>query len=431
MDEAQLLDALDATINEDPTLEELDEEINKESIEDVAPTIQPEGPVYTSSSSSSSSRNIRCDPLATDSNRVEEKTYKGAKTSIPLPGDVTPGDPKWEVIGDRVIRKYKGSNRPAGIWPEVWQLTPHKERLRLIKEAKEFNEANTNVVPTKAVPEGIPPMDTGTGEGCWPGAPAARPIMPKKEVVRHIVEFCTSENSKMGDQRYIKNGCTVLRCSLKDDVTTNKGLRRALDGVRRPHCLLWASMPCIGGSPWQHINRHKPGGLERLDAHIKEWYKIWTAFKAVARECIKYNGHIAVEWPSGCDYWKYHIVIKFFEELQLTKIRFDGCALGLRSDHDCPIKKPWSIATNNGHIYRAFSKYSCPGSIKHPHHEPCAGKYTKRSEGYTWPFTDVLHKAWRDSQIEIQRGVESTEARYFRKLNEDNSLHAMYSVRCR
>ena len=27
--------------------------------------------------------------------------------------------------------------------------------------------------------------------------------------------------------------------------------------------------------------------LEKLDAHIKDWYKIWTAFKVVARECIK------------------------------------------------------------------------------------------------------------------------------------------------
>ena len=35
------------------------------------------------------------------------------KTSIPLPGEVEPGDPKWEVIGDRIIRKYKGSEVPT------------------------------------------------------------------------------------------------------------------------------------------------------------------------------------------------------------------------------------------------------------------------------------------------------------------------------
>ena len=215
----------------------------------------------------------------------------------------------------------------------------------------------------------------------------------------------------------MKEGCSALRCSLKDDVTTNAGLKRAVEGVSKPGCLLWASMPCIGGSPWQHINRHKPGGLEKLDAHIKDWYKIWTAFKTVARECIKHQGHIAVEWPSGCDYWRYHIVQEFFEELQLEKIKFEGCALGLRSDYNDPIRKPWCVATNNGHIFRAFAKYPCPGKHKHPYHEPCAGKYTKKTEGYTWPFADVVHKAWKNSQIEINRGIESCEARYFRKLN--------------
>ena len=53
----------------------------------------------------------------------------------------------------------------------------------------------------------------------------------------------------------------------------------------------------------------------------------------------------------------------------------------------------------------------------HPYHEPCASKYTKKTEGYTWPFADVVHKAWKNSQIEINRGIESCEARYFRKLN--------------
>ena len=104
-----------------------------------------------------------------------------------------------------------------------------------------------------------------------------------------------------------------MRCALADDVTTRAGLQRALEGVRQPNCLLWASMPCIGGSPWQNTNRHKPGGLEKLDKHIKDWYKILISFKLVAKECFNYGGHIAVEWPSGCDYWRYEIVTNFFK----------------------------------------------------------------------------------------------------------------------
>ena len=137
----------------------------------------------------------------------------------------------------------------------------------------------------------------------------------------------------------------------------------------------------------------------------------------MARERIKHNGHIAVERPSGCDYWRYHIAQEFFEEFQLEKTKFDGCALGLRSDNNHPIRKPWSVATNNGYIFRAFAKCPCPCKDKHLYHEPCAGKYTKKTEGYTWPFADVVHKAWKNSQLEINRGIEYCEARYFRKLN--------------
>ena len=42
---------------------------------------------------------------------------------------------------------------------------------------------------------------------------------------------------------------------------------------------------------------------------------------------------------------------------------------------------------------------------------------TQRKEGYTWPFADVVHKAWKNSQLEINRCIESREARYFRKSN--------------
>ena len=56
------------------------------------------------------------------------------------PEDALPGDPKWERIGDRAIRRYKGTDEPEGVWPEVWQGISHKERNILLKEATEFRE---------------------------------------------------------------------------------------------------------------------------------------------------------------------------------------------------------------------------------------------------------------------------------------------------
>ena len=103
------------------------------------------------------------------------KRQKNKLRPRPKPEDVLPGDPKWERIGERVIRRYKGTNKPEGVWPEVWRGTSHKERNKLIKEAKEFREQyETTDSTTEAPLEGIRPTDTSTGEGAWPGAPAAQ-----------------------------------------------------------------------------------------------------------------------------------------------------------------------------------------------------------------------------------------------------------------
>ena len=58
------------------------------------------------------------------------------------PGDVFPGDPKWERIGDRVIRRYKGTNKPEGVLYGLKngrELHTKRENI-LVKEAKEFRK---------------------------------------------------------------------------------------------------------------------------------------------------------------------------------------------------------------------------------------------------------------------------------------------------
>eukprot|EP00972_Heterocapsa_arctica_P093563 13801359-Heterocapsa_arctica.AAC.1 len=66
-------------------------------------------------------------------------------------------------------------------------------------------------------------------------------------------------------------------------------------------------MPC-GGSPWQNIYRLRKGGKERVEAHVALFHQIWgsfnSLFKRVAIECLNYGGKIAMEWPTGCAYWR-------------------------------------------------------------------------------------------------------------------------------
>ena len=192
-------------------------------------------PISTGGSSSSGTTGKDIEASSTSVKTRVENIERNVIGNRPDPEEVLPDDPKWERIGDRVIRRTKGSNRPEGVWPEVWQMTSHAKTQKLIKEAKGFREQTKTISQsTEATLEGIPPTDTGTGEGCWPGAPAvhaAASAGTQKEIVRHIVEFCTSEDSKIGDRRYTSNGCSVLRCSLADDVTTKEGPNRALEGA--------------------------------------------------------------------------------------------------------------------------------------------------------------------------------------------------------
>ena len=121
---------------------------------------------------------------------------------------------------------------------------------------------------------------------------------------RNIIEFCCGGNSQIGQSNYQRHGCLVTRFTLEDDVTTNQGLYKAIEAVRSENCLLRASIPCTGGSPWRNINVKKPGGFEKIKKHRRLFNKIRTSFKIVANECRKHGGRIAIEWLKGCEYWR-------------------------------------------------------------------------------------------------------------------------------
>eukprot|EP00972_Heterocapsa_arctica_P040467 5961141-Heterocapsa_arctica.AAC.1 len=82
----------------------------------------------------------------------------------------------------------------------------------------------------------------------------------------------------MGKEQHQKDGCQVIRVIMKNDVTTRHGLQMVMEAVKQPKCLLWAAMPCTGGSPWQNINRVQPGGEENLLKTRQVFQEFWTSF---------------------------------------------------------------------------------------------------------------------------------------------------------
>ena len=217
-------------------------------------------------------------------------------------------------------------------------------------------------------------------------------------VNRRIVEFCAGENSRMGRHAAkTSSKCEVIRLTAKEDVTSKEGFSKAAHAVQADNVLLWASMPCTGGSPWQQINRHKPGGEERLQQHIRDFKAIWKSFVPIALECNKHGGKVAIEWPTGCSYWKLPEVKGFMSYLCLKQAQCHGCALGLTDKDGKPIKKPWTIATNDANLHKSLNKMQCPGKLAHPEHTRLEGKLTKLSEEYTDDMVKIIHRAWKQS----------------------------------
>ena len=161
--------------------------------------------------------------------------------------------------------------------------------------------------------------------------------------------------------------------------------------------LLWASMPCTGGSPWQSINWHKFGlaTRDKILHHQILFGKIWESFELCAELCISSGGHIAIEWPRACKYWRFRQVVAFVKRHGLFKTVFDGCRYNLtsttRKNYGMPIKKPWCIATT----YKPLTTHlnlTCDGH--HWTHATCQGSDTKNSERYTLEIVRAVHRAW-------------------------------------
>ena len=279
-------------------------------------------------------------------------------------------------------RNYQKGGRCPGVFPEVWERLNPDEKAELWKEWKEkYGE-----------PPAPPPTKKSKAAGGGNVAAVASPT-------RTIVEFCCGENSRMGRTALKKPDCKVVRLTMKDDLRTPSGRETAIKAVtENPQVLLWVAIPCTGGCPWQRYNAKRSAETAgKIEEHRIEMRKLWKTLEVVANVNRKNGGKIAIEWPSNCDYWRLDFVNDFMVKYHLIKAKCQGCAFGLCDDHKQPIMKPWTIATDDPVLVRTLEAYKCPGKLVHPHHAPCQGKYTKRTEGYTDTMVKAVHRAWQQS----------------------------------
>jgi hypothetical protein len=150
-----------------------------------------------------------------------------------------------------------------------------------------------------------------------------------------VIEFCCGDDSKIGNECVKRGNCECQKLTINEDMSCKEGLEYALDVVRTAvvkgqFMLLWAAMPCTGGSPWQNYNKQFPKAAARIRKHIKTFNLIFSNFAIIAREVKEAGGIIVNEWPKACAYWRYSKVKKLFSEIMNEKVTVDGCSLGLK-----------------------------------------------------------------------------------------------------
>ena len=146
-DNTPILKELDSTITQEPTLEEVNkEEDHLEFTNNTTWTFTAEDRTKENNTAS-----------------LEEPVLTGGSSSSGTTGNVSEVSPTPVKARVAEIEKV---------------LFKRLERNILVKEAKDFREQYENNTLTEAPLEAIRPTGTSTGEGAWPGAPAAQYSAP-------------------------------------------------------------------------------------------------------------------------------------------------------------------------------------------------------------------------------------------------------------
>ena len=121
---------------------------------------------------------------------------------------------------------------------------------------------------------------------------------------RVMVEFCCSPESKLGQAREASKSCHVVRVTEADDATKSKTIQVLVNknhtlcdegGDTSKPLLLFASLPCTGGCPWQRINVEK--NPELIQSHQELFIRLFKSFQSLCRMTKSRNPCIAFELP--------------------------------------------------------------------------------------------------------------------------------------
>ena len=88
--------------------------------------------------------------------------------------------------------------------------------------------------------------------------------------------MCCGPSSLIGEiARDEYKDCSVYRITEREDFRKESTLNRCLS-LCTPGTLVILALPCTGGSRWYNINKHKPGGVKKHNAHVRLFRLLWS-----------------------------------------------------------------------------------------------------------------------------------------------------------
>ena len=113
---------------------------------------------------------------------------------------------------------------------------------------------------------------------------------------RIMIEYCCSENSKLGEEnRKHAKGCKVIRVTKDDDATRGECITKTVKKVEefmksnpkeKTDLMIYISLPCTGGCPWNNVNKESPNGRERIKEHQKLFKRLFKGYSKDLKTCV-------------------------------------------------------------------------------------------------------------------------------------------------
>jgi hypothetical protein len=199
----------------------------------------------------------------------------------------------------------KVTSQNPGYEPKTWEWWGREERWRAIAKYETRLAAKINDMASKRLlDDAIGHVEALSVTKQAQRSAEGRRSHCKNPASRTVLELCCEEGSRMG--RQAPRSCTVKRFTKSVDLTSAEGVAEAiLAAENSPNCLIWIAVPCTGGSSFQRINAKFKSHRIRMRRHRQLFDALWAAVELIADACSKAGGRIAMEWPTGCKYWKH------------------------------------------------------------------------------------------------------------------------------